>query len=137
MSDRANRLRERRNKSKEAVQSKADKTDEPSETPRPSKQSKPSKPSQTDKPGEMEETGETDKPSIKDEQVGTYLYLPEAQKKEMGLQYKILSAEYEREFGKELEKNRHFYPLVIEHGLDGLDGLDVQEVRDLLDGLDY
>jgi len=122
MSERADRLRERRKKSKEAVQATADERDEQS------KQSQTSKPSKT---------GETDKTTVKDEQVGTYLYLPEAQKQEMGLQYKILSAEYEREFGEELEKNRHFYPLVVQHGLDRLHGLDGSDIRELLEQLDY
>ena len=131
MSDRANRLRERRNKSKEAVRSQTDETEKTSES------SKPDKPSKTSHTGETKKTEEKGETSVKDEQVGTYLYLPEGQRDEMKYRYKMLSAEYEREFGEEFEKNRHFYPLVIEHGLDSLSGLDAQEVRDLLGDLDY
>lgn len=119
MSDRASRLREKRNRPNEKPQSQA------------SNSSKPSKPSKTS------ETDETDKKSVKDEQVGTYLYLPELQRDEIKYQYKILSAEYEREFGEELEKNRHFYPLVVQYGLESLDGLDAQDVQELLSDLDY
>ena len=119
MSDRANRLRERRQQSADKIQ---DKTGESSELSKP------------------DETGETDegaKPSVKDEQEGTYFYLPGEQKRELSYQFKRLSAEFEREFGDDLEKNRHFYPLVIQYGLDRLDGSDVHDVRELLDGLNY
>ena len=146
MSDRASRLREQRNRSKEAVRSQASENNEKEEPSEPSNTPKPSKPSQTsqteepEQPSEPEETSEDeddDEQSVKDEQVGTYLYLPEGQRDEMKYQYKMLSAEYEREFGEELEKNRHFYPLVVEYGLDRLADLDAQDVRDLLDELDY
>ena len=143
MSDRASRLREQRNRSKQKVQSQpseSDEADKQSEPPSTSKPSKPSKPSQTEETSKTESDGESegdDEQSVKDEQVGTYLYLPEGQRDEMKYQYKMLSAEYEREFGEELEKNRHFYPLVVEYGLDRLSDLDAQDVRDLLDELDY
>jgi len=113
MTDRADRIRDRRNQASEKAHS------EPS------------------KPSEPDETDETGEQSVKDEQVGTYLYLPEAQKQAMGYQYKLLSAEYEREFGEPFEKNRHFYPLIVKHGLDSLDGCDAQELQKLLDGLEY
>jgi len=51
----------------------------------------------------------------------------------LSYQFKRLSAEYEREFGEEFEKNRHFYPLVISHGLDSLDGWGASDVREKLD----
>ncbi|GAA0241299.1 hypothetical protein ACFFQF_29730 [Haladaptatus pallidirubidus] len=88
---------------------------ETSETDEPSNSSKPSKPM-----------------SVKDTQVGTYMYLPENQRSELDFRYKELNLEYERSFGDELEKNRHFYPLVVQAGLDALDGMDGEEIRDLL-----
>ena len=70
--------------------------------------------------------------SVKDEQVGTYMYLPEWQKREIERVYGLLSTEYEYRFDEEFEKNRHFYPLLVTHGLDELDGLDAEAVRDRL-----
>ncbi len=105
--DRAERLRDRRQRSS----------------------SRASEPSETDETGETEETGE----SVKDERTGTYMYLPDDQKQQLSYQFKRLSAEYEREFGEEFEKNRHFYPLVISHGLDSLDEWDASDVREKLD----
>jgi hypothetical protein len=71
--------------------------------------------------------------SIKEEQIGTYMYLPESQTKEMRRLYNVLKAEYEFEYDEEFQKNRHFYPLVVQHGLDGLDGLDASEIRNRLE----
>ncbi len=70
--------------------------------------------------------------SVKEEQVGTYMYLPESQTKELRRHYNILKAEYEFKYDEEFEKNRHFYPLVIRHGLDSLEELDASEIRDRL-----
>jgi hypothetical protein len=57
------------------------------------------------------------------------MYLPESQTKEMRRLYNVLKAEYEFKFDDEFQKNRHFYPLVIQYGLDSLDGLDAPEIR--------
>ncbi|MDG5761921.1 hypothetical protein QA600_21605 [Natronococcus sp. A-GB1] len=139
MSDRASRLRERRNQSKEKAQSQVE-PDSDSED-RESQESEESKPSKTSKTEKTSKTGETDSSqestSLKDEQVGTYLYLPEEQRDEMNFRYKMISAEYEREFGESLEKNRHYYPLVIEYGLDCLEDATPQEVREMLEELEY
>jgi hypothetical protein len=115
--DRSERLRQRRQESKQKA--------EKSEAPTSSEQS------ETSKPSEPDETQ-----SVKDEFVGTYMYLPESQKQELNPTFKIISAEYEREYGEELEKNRHFYPLVVQYGLDSLDSWDASEIRERLDSLD-
>jgi len=95
-------------------------------------------------PDKTDETGETDKPSkpskpsdssVKEEQVGTYMYLPESQKKEVQRLYNVLKAEYEYEFDEEFEKNRHFYPLLVQFGLDRLDSLDASELKEKLDAI--
>jgi len=71
--------------------------------------------------------------SVKEEQIGTYMYLPESQTKELRRHYNILKAEYEFKYDEEFEKNRHFYPLVIRHGLDSLEELDAAEIRNRLE----
>lgn len=73
--------------------------------------------------------------TVKDEQVGTYMYVPKSQKKEIQRRYNVLKAEYEYEFETSFEKNRHFYPLLIQYGLDSLDGLDATEIQDRLDSI--
>jgi hypothetical protein len=139
---RADRLRRQRQDQRERVeQPQSDETDEPSQSSERSGISKPSKPdklserseqSVPDQPDEMDETngsvGETT--SVKDEQIGTYMYLPKQQSKELERRYKLMSAEYEFEFDESFEKNRHFFPLIIQYGLDDLEGLDAAEIRD-------
>lgn len=123
--DRAERLRERRNRTKE----KRPEADEQSEA------SKPSEQSETDEAAESDETDDESE-SVKDTRTGTYMYLPEEQSSELSYQFKRLSAEYERETGEEFEKNRHFYPLVISHGLDSLEQWDGSDVKDAIESSD-
>jgi hypothetical protein len=64
------------------------------------------------------------------------MYLPENQHQELSRQFNLLKAEYEYEYNEEFEKNRHFYPLVIEHGLESLESLDASEIQERLESLD-
>ncbi|QLG64287.1 hypothetical protein [Halorarum salinum] len=137
--DRASRLRNRRQQAKNRATGR-DETDEPGEGAEQGETSKPSEPSESDEPAE---TGEPDSPneadeldgegSVKEEQVGTYMYLPRQQKKELERTYNLLKAEYEFEYDEEFEKNRHFFPLVVRHGLDTLAAADAEDVPDLLE----
>jgi hypothetical protein len=122
--DRANRLRQKRQAAKERA-----------ELSDPSEQDEPPKSNERDEPSKQSESaaGET---TVKDEQVGTYMYLPETQTKLLKRRFNVLKAEYEFEYDDEFEKNRHFYPLVVKYGLDDLDGLEASEIRERLDGLD-
>lgn len=143
---RSERLRQTRKR----VRSRAERTsesNEPGESSEPSDSSKPSKPSESTEPSELDEgtqpseTGEpvesgNERTSVKEEQVGTYMYLPKSQKREMERIFNLLKAEYEYEFDTNLEKNRHLYPLVVKYGLDSLEGLDAQEIQDRLDSID-
>lgn len=58
------------------------------------------------------------------------MYLPEEQQLELNFRYKELNLAYERTAGAELEKNRHFYPLVVPPGLKALDDLDAKSLRE-------
>ncbi|EMA09283.1 hypothetical protein [Haloarcula marismortui] len=130
--DRSERLRQRRKQSHERAQDVSEsETDEPAET---DKSSKPSKPDKQSEPSEPDET-DVDDGSVKEEQVGTYMYLPKSQKKDLERLYNILKAEYEYEYDEEFEKNRAFYPLVVKYGLESLEGLDASEIRERLDSL--
>lgn len=125
--DRSSRLRERRNKSRGRA-ANAGEGSGPSED-------KPSKPDEASNPAETDKTDELSEQSVKEEQVGTYMYLPQSQKREIERTYGLLKADYEYEFGEDFEKNRHFFPLLIQHGLDGLDGLDASDIKELLSEL--
>lgn len=75
---RSDRLRRRRSN-----RDRPDESDEPAETDKPSK------------PSKLAEPSDESEPSVKEEQVGTYMYLPESQKKEVERLYNVLKADYE------------------------------------------
>lgn len=131
---RANRLRDRRRRSRDRGRQQEQEPEEPAEneTEETDETSEPSKPSQPSKPDKRREGGGT---SVKDEQVGTYMYLPETLVEELGYQFKIQSAEFERATGTELEKNRHWYPLVVSLGLAAVEEMDPEELADHLSSL--
>jgi len=130
---RSERLRERRSqRSEQAETNKSSKTDESSKPSKTSKLDESSKPSkQTD----ADTADENEAQSVKDEHIGTYMYIPEGQKKEIERLYNVLKAEYEYEYDTGFEKNRDFYPLLVQYGLDSLDGLDASDVRERLDSI--
>lgn len=140
--DRADRLRKNRNQVKNRAQSNTASTDDQSQSEtskpsKPSKQSKPSEPSNSSKQETADQSSEDAANStVKQDQVGTYMYLPEHQHQELSRQFNLLKAEYEYEYNEEFEKNRHFYPLIIRYGLDSLEGLDASEIQEKLDSLD-
>jgi len=125
--DRSERLRQRRKQSQERAQDvNESETGEPAETAELSKPSKPDKQSQPDE-------SDSDDSSVKEEQIGTYMYLPKSQKKELERLYNMLKAEYEYEYDEEFEKNRAFYPLVVKYGFESLEGLDASEIQERLE----
>ena len=63
------------------------------------------------------------------------MYLPKSQKKNLERLYNVLKAEYEYEFDEDFEKNRHFYPLVVEHGLTELDDASAEQLREWIQEL--
>ena len=143
--DRAERLRENRNRAKQRAQDGNSSGDDPSQSEtskpsQPSELSKSSKQETVDQPPEESENsdpnGDSKHSNVKKDQVGTYMYLPENQHQELSRQFNLLKAEYEYEYNEEFEKNRHFYPLVIEYGLDSLESLDASEIQEKLDSLD-
>ncbi|NHN50019.1 hypothetical protein G9464_20840 [Halostella sp. JP-L12] len=126
--DRAQRMRRRRQESEQSEPDREDQQSEPSQTSQPSEQAEQS---------EQSEPDETDEQSVKDEHEGVYVYLPPGQKKELGLVFNSVKATYERAFEDGFEKNRHYYPLVIEYGLERVDEADADELAEMLEELDY
>jgi len=88
------------------------------ETGEKSKSSKLSKTEQTDK---RKKKSVKDRPSV-------LMYLPEELHSDLDIRFDELNAQYKREHGEALEKNRDYYPAVIKAGLEGE---DIKEVLDL------
>lgn len=122
---RSERLRQRRSQRSDRVADRSESADTPPAATAPGKESDP----------DAAETTE-ESASIKDEQVGTYMYIPESQKRELQRCYNVLKAEYEYEFDTTFEKNRHFYPLLVQYGLDGLESFDITEIQERLESIE-
>ena len=130
--DRSERLRRRRkNSTAQATERNSVEDDIPSKPSESDERSEGSNPSKNADPAT--DGADRENISIKEEQIGTYMYLPESQTKELRRQYNILKAEYEFEYDEEFEKNRHFYPLIVQYGLDGLEEMDASEIRTRLE----
>lgn len=78
-------------------------------------------------------TGDTDNTSnigTLDENTKTQMmHLPEEQHKRLMHLYTRMKADYEFEFDDEFEKNRHYFPLVLQYGLDQFEDRDAAEIR--------
>jgi len=85
------------------------------------KSSKSSKPSKTEQNDERKHKSVKDRPSV-------LMYLPEELHSDLDIRFDELNAQYKREHGEALEKNRDYYPAVIKAGLEGK---DIKEVLDL------
>lgn len=66
------------------------------------------------------------------ERANVMFYLSDKQAEELSLVEDQVRLEVKREFGEELEKNRHIRPLALRHGIDKLESMDATEIRDAL-----
>lgn len=57
------------------------------------------------------------------------MHLSEEQHKRLMHLYTRMKADYEFEFDDEFEKNRHYFPLVPQYGLDQFEDRDTAEIR--------
>jgi len=83
--------------------------------------------SKTSKRSKTEQTEESKQKSVKD-RPSVLMYLPEDLHSDLDIRFDELNAQYKREHGEALEKNRDYYPSVIKAGLEGE---DIKEVLDL------
>ena len=90
-------------------------------------QSKSEKSSKSSKLSKTEQTDDREQKSVKD-RPSVLMYLPEELHTDLDIRFDELNAQYKREYGEALEKNRDYYPAVIKAGLEGE---DIKEVLDL------
>ena len=76
------------------------------------------KPDKQDEASDPENLEKTDEPSAKEQYKGTYMYLPEELKREFNLVASEVDTQRQRRNGKEVEKIRHFEPLIVSLGLE-------------------
>lgn len=94
--------------SKTEQTSKRDKTDKMSET---------DTSSQSDMGAETDKSSKTDESENVRERPSVLMYLPEEQHQELDLRFDELNLKHKREHGEALQKNRDYYPAVVEAAL--------------------
>lgn len=105
--------------------------DEKEQSDQPEQEAKTTKTGQTDNPSKKEKTV-----NIKEAWTNHSVYLPDELTSELGRRYKYLDLQLDEEFGKSIQKTRHYYPLIVALGLERLEGLETKEVKERLDELD-
>ena len=79
----------------------------------------------------MNETNKT-KTNIKDEWNGRTIYIPDNILGEMEDTYLESQLKLRKEGRDEFKKNRHFYPLLVQFGVEALSNADADEIRNRL-----
>ena len=121
MSDRADRLSQRR---------KGRSSDQPAETEEGEKPEQLAEPEEPEEPEQQEQQKESQ--SIKDQYQGTYIYLPEDLRQEFDLVADEMDTARRRRTGKHVEKIRHFEPLVVALGIEAIENMDDDELEERL-----
>lgn len=83
--------------------------------------------SKTSNSSKTEKTTKTEKKSVKD-RPSVLMYLPDDLHTELDIRFDELNARHKREHGRPIEKNRDYYPAVIEAALENK---DIEDVLDL------
>lgn len=77
-------------------------------------------------------TEETEKNVPREEAVknrpSVLMYLPEELHRELDIRFDELNAQYKREHGEGLQKNRDYYPAIVKAALEGKDVKDILDI---------
>lgn len=89
----------------------------------------------TEEASSPSETKETSKTNIKDEWNGRTIYIPDSILDDMEDTYLESQLKLRKAGRDEFKKNRHFYPLLVQFGLEALSNADADEIQDRLSGI--
>lgn len=115
--DRSNRLSRRLNDEPNSDESSPGENEQTTQ----SQNDTPSKPSVSSNPSKTAKTGVKNR-------TGVLMYLPDDLSRELDARFDELNAQYKREHGEKLEKNRDWYVAVIKAGLTGKDVEDILDI---------
>ncbi|PHQ46158.1 hypothetical protein DJ68_08875 [Halorubrum sp. C3] len=106
-------------------------TSEVSETVETSSSTETTEPTSTSKTNKTSKT----KTNIKDEWNGRTIYIPDDVLDEMEDTYLESQLKLRKAGQDEFKKNRHFYPLLVQFGVEALSEADAEEIQDRLSEL--
>lgn len=101
-------------------------TNETSEVTETTKTSSPTGPQETTSPSETKKTNKT---NIKDEWNGRTIYIPDSILDDLEDNYLESQLKLRKAGRDEFKKNRHFYPLLVQFGLETLSDADVDDIQ--------
>ena len=107
---------------------------EKTETSSSTERSDSSSPNKTNKTEKTKKTRET-KTNIKDEWNGRTIYIPDDILNEMEDTYLESQLKLRKAGQNEFKKNRHFYPLLVQFGMEALSDADAEEIQKRLSNL--
>lgn len=81
------------------------------------------------------ETKETSKTNIKDEWNGRTIYIPDSILDDLEDTYLESQLKLRKAGRDEFKKNRHFYPLLVQFGLEALSDADVDDIQERLSNI--
>ena len=90
---------------------------------------------ESDSSSETNKTSET-KTNIKDEWNGRTIYIPDSVLDEMEDTYLETQLKLRKAGQDEFKKNRHFYPLLVQFGVEALSEADAEEIQARLSDID-
>jgi len=108
--------------------------DEESDSNKTTETSSATETSESSSPKETKETKKT-KTNIKDEWNGRTIYIPDDILNEMEDTYLESQLKLRKAGQNEFKKNRHFYPLLVQFGMEALSDADVEEIQKRLSNL--
>jgi len=109
-------------------------SDETSEVSEPVETSSSTETTESSSTSETNETSKT-KTNIKDEWNGRTIYIPDGVLDEMEDIYLESQLKLRKAGQDEFKKNRHFYPLLVQFGVEALSEADAEEIQDRLSEL--
>lgn len=86
----------------------------------------------TQETSSLNKTKETNKTNIKDEWNGRTIYIPDGILDDLEDTYLESQLKLRKAGRNEFKKNRHFYPLLVQFGLEALSDADADEIQDQL-----
>ena len=107
----------------------AEETNETSEVTKTTETSSSTVTQETSSPNKTKETNKT---NIKDEWNGRTIYIPDGILDDLEDTYLESQLKLRKAGRNEFKKNRHFYPLLVQFGLEALSDADADEIQDLL-----
>ena len=112
-----------------------DDEEEPTESSEVTETTENSSSTETQETGSPSETKDTSKTNIKDEWNGRTIYIPDNILDDLEDTYLESQLKLRKAGRNEFKKNRHFYPLLVQFGLEALSDADADEIQAYLSNI--